>query len=198
MPIYTRNGDEGLTRLANGKLVTKDNIRVNLYGTLDELNCAIGFAIAQLNSAGIQKHYSLFLKIQHVLFDLGSELAAYKGSHKDGGVIRKQDIQDLEDNIDKMEKELSVMKNFILPGGSLSSGSIHLARSTCRRLEREMTKVLLEYKNDEERNKTDDEIIIKDNSYRYINRLSDYFFMAARYANHLLGISDIKWQKRDY
>ena len=198
MPIYTRNGDEGLTRLANGKLVTKDNIRVNLYGTLDELNCAIGFAIAQLNSAGIQKHYSLFLKIQHVLFDLGSELAAYKGSHKDGGVIRKQDIQDLEDNIDKMEKELSVMKNFILPGGSLSSGSIHLARSTCRRLEREMTKVLLEYKNDEERNKTDDEIIIKDNSYRYINRLSDYFFMAARYANHLLGIGDIKWQKRDY
>ena len=203
MPVYTRKGDEGQTYLANGLKVSKDHLRVNVYGAVDELNSTIGLAAAYLRTEQAEELYAELCRQQHLLFELGAELAAYKKEAKlskdpkaigpQTEVICSQDTQNLEASIDRMEAKLEPMRNFILPGGTLASGALHLARSVCRRLERQMTKVMYEYNNQDEEQKR----VIQKEAYRYINRLSDYLFTAARYANSLAGCPDINWQKRD-
>ena len=193
MSVYTRKGDQGQTYLASGRKVYKNNVRVHLYGTLDELNSQIGFSISSLDiekSTDIKKELSAQ---QHLLFDLGSELADFSKAKPSDGIIQQKDIDFLEKSIDRIEEKLGPMRNFILPGGSLASASLHLARTYCRRLERQMTKIIQEKNNQDEEGK----LIIKDLTYHYINRLSDYFFMVARYANFLYGIKDVNWEKRD-
>ena len=192
MPIYTRKGDEGHTYLANGSKVSKNHLRVNVYGILDELNSTIGLAAAYLKGEEAKELYTELCCQQHLLFELGAELAAYENPAAQAEAISSLDTQNLETSIDRMEAKVGPMRNFILPGGSLASAALHLARSTCRRLERQMTKLIYEYENQDEKQKT----IIEKEAYRYINRLSDYFFMAARYANSLAGCPDINWQKR--
>ena len=192
MPVYTRKGDEGHTYLANGTKVKKNHLRVNVYGTLDELNSAIGLAAAHLRTENAEDLYTELCCQQNLLFELGAELAGYEAPDKRTEAIRSQDTQNLEASIDHMELKLGPMRNFILPGGTLASGTLHLARSICRRLERQMTKLMYEYENQDEKQKT----IIQKEAYRYINRLSDYLFMAARYTNSLAGFQDIDWQKR--
>ena len=192
MPVYTRKGDEGQTHLADGARVNKDHARVDAYGILDELNSAIGLAAAHLKKENAKDLYIELCSQQHLLFELGSELAAYKDSSSEEGAIRSQDTQNLEKSMDRMAAKLPPMRNFILPGGSLSSASLDLARSICRRLERKMTKLM---RQDEAQNKGEEEIVKKE-AYRYINRLSDYLFMTARYANSLAACKDIEWKKR--
>ncbi len=216
MPVYTCKGDEGKTYLASGRQVTKDNLRVELYGTVDELNSAIGFAMSHLSQEKIKAkdksktpeisemlvmYKNLteeFFVQQHLLFDLGSELAGFVKKNKTtdngktDGAISDHDIELLEKSMDRMELAVGPMRNFILPGGSLASGALHLTRTICRRLERKMTEVMLQCNNEDEEKKQ----IIQKVAYRYINRLSDYLFMVARYANYLEGVEDIPWNKR--
>lgn len=193
MPVYTRKGDEGETYLADGSKVGKDHIRVELYGALDELNCILGLAAAYLKEEESKDLYGELCSQQHLLFEWGAELAAYQKKASQGEAIRSEDTQNLEKSMDRMELALGRMQNFILPGGTLSSAALHWARSLCRRLERQMTNIMRDYKNQDEKQK----MIVHKEAYRYINRLSDYLFMAARYANFMAGCSDTAWQKRD-
>jgi cob(I)alamin adenosyltransferase len=179
--IYTKTGDKGETSLANGQRVIKSHDLVEMYGTSDELNSAIGLAISffpkDLSSEEI-------LRIQNLLFELGSELAGFRKENLEESIILETDVEMLEKSIDFMQEKLPVLKSFILPGGSPASSFLHLARTICRRLERLMVK----HKN------SGGEIF--DNSLKFVNRLSDYLFVLARYVNNIEGRSDILWKSR--
>ncbi len=199
MPVYTRKGDEGLTYLASGRQVDKSHSRVELYGSLDQLNAIIGLVIAHINDSKKEKQTlalldkELYLQ-QHLLFDLGAELAGYENPNNSVGesVISDEDVKNLEKSMDHMDKSLKPMRNFILPGGSVVSSALHLARTNCRFLERQMTLFMREHDNQDDEQKK----VIQAVVYCYINRLSDYFFVAARYANVCLGIQDVPWNKQ--
>jgi cob(I)alamin adenosyltransferase len=179
MKIYTKTGDEGLTSVIGGR-VPKDDSRVETYGTIDELNSYVGVAISLMNNqAQFQDLEELLLNIQHELFDCGSDLA----------FVRKQDrsykvtpefIRKLEEAIDRMESETPPLKRFILPGGSMLSSQLHICRTVCRRAER---LVVTMARNTE----------INAEVRSYLNRLSDFFFVAARLANVRSGIPDIEY-----
>ena len=190
MPVYTRKGDFGNTYLANGKKVPKSHQRVDIYGTIDELNSAIGMASAQMGEELFSEIKKKLSEQQCLLFELGSELAGFKPSLPES-VICQEDILELENWMDKMEKSTGPMKSFILPGGTPAAASLHLSRTICRRLERLMTMALQEGNKDEDQN-----LIIKERAYIYINRLSDSLFMAARYANYQAKEKDIPWTRR--
>ncbi len=192
MPIYTKSGDTGKTYLANGSKVPKNHYRVELYGCVDKLNSYIGLAIAQLKMEGIEALGAKLLPLQHQLFELGSELAAYEDEHCLSGKITDEEVNVLEKEMDFMELQVGPMNHFILPGGSLSSSTLHIARTICRDLERKMTTTLIQYENKDEEGKA----IMKGESYKYINRLSDYLFMCARYSNFLNKQDDVPWIKK--
>ncbi len=177
MKIYTKKGDAGMTSLASGERVRKSDPRVDLYGIVDEVNSQIGAAVAFLGSS--QELKDELQAVQCVLFELGSELAGYKGG---APAVIEDDVILLEAAIDRMTEKLEPLRAFVLPGGDASAGLLHVARSTSRRLERRMEEVLAD----------------KENSLalRYVNRLSDYLFTAARYANLIAGKSDIPWKAR--
>lgn len=181
MKIYTKAGDKGQTSLASGKRVSKSDPRVDLYGTCDELNSSLGVAIAFLPENSALKN-ELF-SAQNALFELGSELAGFE---KDGRptALSEQDVQFLESSIDRMQGKLPALKNFILPGGSKASSFLQLSRTICRSLERKMVNAL------------ENKETISALSLQYINRLSDYIFVAARYANFEEGVQDVKWEPR--
>ena len=170
--IYTRTGDDGTTDLGNGERIDKTNIRIDVMGDLDELNSLIGV----LGSSGVINNVSShLLDIQHRLFDIGGELAV-PGS----AVINSIHVDSLEKNIDTYNEDLPALKEFILPGGSLSASICHLARSVCRRAERNLVAMSRnEYINPE--------------SLRYINRLSDLLFVLARVLNQEKGGKEIFW-----
>ena len=168
MKIYTRTGDEGRTSLFGGKRVAKNDARIEAYGTVDELNSFLG-AIPGLAD------------IQSDLFEIGAHLAS-PGTSKFSGVDPAR-IEDLERAIDEMERELAPLASFILPGGCAEAVQFHIARTVCRRAERRV--VALE-----------DETPATRSTIAYLNRLSDYLFVAARYANHKAGIADVPWSKR--
>ncbi|HMV45788.1 MAG TPA: cob(I)yrinic acid a,c-diamide adenosyltransferase [Leptospiraceae bacterium] len=182
MKIYTKTGDKGKTSLASGKRVSKSDDLVSLYGTCDELNSQIGVAISFLLEDSTLKE-PLFTT-QNILFELGSELAGFRLNDSKESIIYNSDIEYLEIKIDELQSKLTEMRSFILPGGAKSSGFLHVARTICRRLEREM--VLAKEKNLE----------IFEMSLIYVNRLSDFLFVAARFANQEESISDIKWTSR--
>lgn len=178
MKIYTKTGDDGTTALFDGTRVPKNHERVELYGDVDELNSVIGVA------ASFLKHED-FLKelhgIQKDLFALGAQLANPKHKkQKDKADFSAEKVTALEQSIDRMEKLLVPMTSFILPGGSLAAAFLHLARTVCRRAERKL--VALAAHED-----------IDPLYMHFLNRLSDYLFVAARYANFLEKTSDVPW-----
>ncbi len=183
LKIYTKTGDAGQTSLIGGTKVFKNNIQIESYGTVDELNSHIGLVNDYLDDGKIK----LFLKeIQDHLFIIGSSLA--RDNEKKTGLqipeLKESDVAQLENEIDKMNDVLPVMKNFILPGGSLAASATHVARCVCRRAERKCV-------NMQQNNIFVDGLVIK-----YLNRLSDYLFMLARYIAHNAGIPEIIWKPK--
>lgn len=188
MKIYTKTGDKGKTRLVGGCLVSKSDLRIEAYGSVDELNAIFGLTLVELdnevkNNKNLTELKQQLLRIQNELFNLGSLLAC-----EDPDLMLKlpaltdQHIHKLEKEIDEMTAPLPELKNFILPGGSRISALMHMARTVCRRAERNSVKLYEKHP----------EIEI---GMVYLNRLSDYCFVAARYCNHLSGIKDWIWQK---
>jgi cob(I)alamin adenosyltransferase len=181
MKIYTKTGDKGQTGLFNGQRVSKAALRVEAYGTVDELNTIIGLARSENLPEELENHLR---KISNLLFNLGSDLASPLDPPPKFEVIRLdgKSIEFLEKLIDKYDEELEPLRTFILPGGSRQAALLHQARTVCRRAERLIVRL----------SENED---IGDNPVIFINRLSDYLFTAARYANKLAGRDDIKWEK---
>lgn len=191
MKIYTKTGDKGTTALFGGTRVSKHHIRINSYGTVDELNSWLGY----LRDQQLEEHdKDILLAIQNHLFTLGAMLATdpAKAKLKSGKerlnipLIDKEDVALLEREMDQMNKELPPMTHFILPGGHPTVSTCHIARTVCRRAER-MTSLLHE-------NEAVEEVILA-----YINRLSDYLFVLARKLSAQLKAEEVKWipEKKD-
>ncbi len=180
--IYTRTGDDGTTALGSGRRVSKYNLRVEAYGTLDETNAAIG--LARLHTAsGAPALDAMLARIQNDLFDLGADLC-FPAETKDGRQrlqVTDTQVARLEEEIDTLNRELEPLRSFVLPGGSAAASFLHLARTVSRRAERLM--VALASRKGE---------TVGAPALRYINRLSDFLFVAARYANDK-GQSDVTW-----
>lgn len=178
MKIYTKKGDKGHTSLMDGEIVKKHNLSVDAYGTIDELNSFIGL----LKDYLIDNKIKVILNnIQLNLFSIGSILAAGKNNIKSSKVkIDKKDVIDLESHIDKLNKDLPELKNFIIPGGLKTSSYSHVCRSICRRAERKISEL----------NK---DISVDSNILAYVNRLSDFFFILSRHLKHSEGISESNW-----
>ncbi|MBI2213468.1 MAG: cob(I)yrinic acid a,c-diamide adenosyltransferase [Acidobacteria bacterium] len=179
MKIYTKTGDTGETSLLGGERVRKDHHRIEAYGTIDELNSHVGVVRAAWQDGAIDAELAA---IQSDLFDIGALLASASPNEKFRGVAEPR-IEVLERTIDRMESELAPLKNFVLPGGSPAAAAAHVARTVCRRSER-MVVALGEPGDDTSR------------ATRYLNRLSDFLFVAARYANHTAGVEDVPWKAR--
>jgi cob(I)alamin adenosyltransferase len=179
MKIYTRTGDTGETSLLGGERVRKDHRRIEAYGTIDELNSQIGVVRAIWQGGAIDADLAA---IQSDLFDIGALLASSAPNEKFRGVNEER-IEALEQTIDRMEAELTPLKSFVLPGGSVEAAATHVARTVCRRSER-MVVALGEPGDDTSR------------ATRYLNRLADFLFVAARYANHAKGVDDVPWKAR--
>ena len=179
--IYTRTGDDGTTALGSGRRVAKYDLRVECYGTLDETNAAIGLARLHTRSDGVLD--AMLARIQNDLFDLGAELC-YPNESKDARgrlAVSDSQVERLEREIDTLNRELQPLRSFVLPGGTPAASFLHLARTISRRAERLM--VALAARPNEP---------VGGSALRYINRLSDFLFVAARYANDK-GISDVLW-----
>jgi len=177
MKIYTKGGDQGETGLFGGSRVSKDHGRIETYGTMDELNACLGVAISLKLPSEVQTR---ILRIQGELFQLGAELATPVGRKYASKLIDQADIVKLEKEIDEMESKLSPLKTFILPGGTQAASQIHFARCVCRRAER----LLVTLTKSEQ---------IRPEAIQYLNRLSDYLFVTARYLNFLSGVTDVPW-----
>jgi len=178
MKIYTKTGDKGMTGLYGGSRVAKDSPRIAAYGDIDELNASLGVAAALTPHEPIRKAIA---EVQTILFTLGAQLASPKTDPKIERITAKQ-VDGLERQIDVITEALSPMRNFILPGGSQTSGFLHLSRTICRRAERSI--ITLSSLPGEA---VDEWVLI------YINRLSDFLFTLARLANQLEKIDDIPW-----
>lgn len=182
--IYTRTGDKGSTRLVDGSCVEKFNPRVEAYGTVDELNSYLGVVRSTLQQYPTVRALDESLeKIQNELFNIGSLLATEKDEvFKILPAIHEDQVRYLELRIDELTAQLPELRNFILPAGHIVASHLHVARTCCRRSERRSA-----------------EIAVKDDRYdlslQYLNRLSDYLFVAARWANHTLGESEVMWKK---
>jgi cob(I)alamin adenosyltransferase len=182
MKIYTKTGDRGQTGLFGGARVSKAHARVDAYGDVDELNCALGAARVHVTDARVD---SRLLEIQTELFALGAELARDPAKQVDLGidVIEEHSVQQLEAAIDELERDLSPLKTFILPGGCAEAALLHLARATCRRAERRLV-ALAEVET------------VRPELLRYVNRLSDLLFVMARHANFRAKVQDVPWPGR--
>jgi cob(I)alamin adenosyltransferase len=181
--IYTKTGDAGRTSLIGGTKVPKSHIRINAYGTVDELNAFIGLLSDQLSDMHSRE---LLREIQDRLFTIGSSLACDPDKEVAMKIpdLKESDILLLENEIDAMNEKLPEMKSFILPGGHVAVSTAHICRTICRRAER----IIVELDALEPLGQP---LIIK-----YLNRLSDYLFVLARYIGQLLGAEEIKWEPR--
>jgi cob(I)alamin adenosyltransferase len=175
--IYTRTGDKGETSLFGGSRVAKDDPRIEAYGTIDELNSFVGLARSAWPQSPIDGQLN---RVQSDLFEIGALLAA-PGSDRFRGVEAKR-ITDLEQAIDSMESELQPLTTFILPGGSTAAAQLHVTRTVCRRAERRVVAL-------------DDSSREIQTTLAYLNRLSDFLFVAARLANRHHGVTDTPWSK---
>src|ERR1700731_3048539 len=181
--IYTRTGDDGTTGLGSGERRKKYDLRVVAYGTLDEANAAIG--IARLHTTGDATLDAALSRIQNDLFDVGADLCTPgKGKGPDGArlTVTQAQVDWLESEIDRFNDELAPLKSFVLPGGTAAAAYLHLARTICRRAER-----LIAELRDKPNESVGDEVL------KYVNRLSDFLFVASRYANGK-GARDVLWQ----
>ncbi|ASZ14612.1 cob(I)yrinic acid a,c-diamide adenosyltransferase [Chitinophaga pendula] len=181
--IYTKTGDKGKTSLIGGTKVSKSHIRIDAYGTVDELNSYIGLVSDHLSDEATK----LFLKeIQDRLFTIGSSLACDPDKDTKMKIpdLHESDIRLLETNMDQMDAELPPMKSFILPGGHVAVSTCHIARCVCRRAERICVGM------------QESDMFIEPLVLKYINRLSDYLFMLSRWVAHRLGVAEIPWKPR--
>lgn len=181
--IYTKTGDKGTTSLIGGTKVPKSHLRIESYGTVDELNSFIGLVSDYLQDT----HSKTILKeIQDRLFTIGSSLACDPDKEPKMKIpdLKEEDITLLENEIDKMNEVLEPMKSFILPGGHLAVSTAHVARCVCRRAERICV------------NMQQQDLFVDTLVTKYLNRLSDYLFVLARYIGHLLGAPEIPWKAR--
>ncbi|SRR5579871_443487 len=183
LKIYTKTGDKGKTSLIGGTKVAKSHIRIESYGTVDELNSFIGLLSDHLTDEHTKK---VLKEIQDRLFTIGSSLASDPEKEPSLKIpdLKENDISFLEKEIDKMNEVLPEMKNFILPGGHVAVSTAHICRCVCRRAERICV-------NMNENNQFVDPLVIK-----YLNRLSDYLFVLARFIAHLLHVEEIVWKPR--
>ena len=180
LKIYTKTGDKGTTALFGGARLPKHDLRIEAYGTVDELNTIIGLALAHEMPERIAIP---LVELSSLLFTCGSDLATPLDIETQYTIPRIMDhhVEQLEHLIDEYDSELSPLKNFILPGGTKAAGFLHQARTVCRRAERLCT-ALGEREN------------IGDVMIKFLNRCSDYLFTVARMANYLAGIEDIEWK----
>ncbi|MCC7298766.1 MAG: cob(I)yrinic acid a,c-diamide adenosyltransferase [Bacteroidia bacterium] len=180
LKIYTRTGDDGKTGLIGGDRVSKHHIRVESYGTVDELNSHLGLIRAQTHLDSVVQTLSV---VQDRLFTVGAYLASAPGNKMILPELYPEDVTLLETEIDKFTAELPELKNFIIPGGSVAGAQAHVARCVCRRAER-----LVVYLADQE--EIDPWVV------RYLNRLSDYLFTLARFLDKSSGAEEIAWKPR--
>jgi cob(I)alamin adenosyltransferase len=185
--VYTRKGDGGETALAGGQRVGKDSPRLEAYGTVDELNAFVGAARATLAASEedeprLQELTPILLRVQHELFNLGSILATLpEDVHAKQARITRAEVGQLEVEIDRMNEDLAPLKSFVLPGGSRLNAELHICRTVCRRAERAavaLTRV-------EE---------VPPEAVRYLNRLSDAFFVWSRWVSHVTATPETLWE----
>jgi cob(I)alamin adenosyltransferase len=178
MKIYTKKGDAGETGLYGGARVSKDELRIRAYGTIDELNAALGIILSDAElPAQVRARLD---RLQSELFQLGGELATPRGKSVPMELLSSAQVEQMETEIDSMESALPELKNFVLPAGSKPSAHLHLARTICRRAERTLVTL----------NRAES---LRNEVMQYMNRLGDYLFVSARYSNHLLGVKDVPW-----
>lgn len=182
MKLYTKTGDKGKTGLFGGQRVPKNDLRIETYGTIDELNSVLGIVRSFTSDGDL---IDLYQTLQNTLFNLGSDLATPFGSKFEDKVKRigTEHVEFLEKKIDEFQSQTPEFRNFILPGGSKAAAHLHLARTVCRRAER-LSVSLME---------TED---VGEFAQKYLNRLSDFFFICARYANVVDGTEDIEWSTK--
>jgi len=176
--IYTRSGDQGSTRLANGALTPKSDPRVEAYGSVDETNAALG--LARLHTDAFPRLDTILAQAQNELFDLGADLATPGVSPTALRILDNQ-VARLEREIDELNEDLAPLTSFVLPGGSPAAAQLHLARTICRRAEREAVRL----------NEAADGAV-SPAALKYLNRLSDLLFVASRWANHQAE-GDVLW-----
>jgi cob(I)alamin adenosyltransferase len=179
--IYTRSGDEGTTMLGNGERRKKYDLRVAAYGTVDEVTAVIG--VARLHTAGAAEIDAMLARIQNDLFDLAADLCSPDKGKGPGGerlAVNAQQVKRLEDEIDLLNADLMPLRTFVLAGGTPAAAHLHLARTVCRRAER----IIVELKDSGES--------VSPQVLSYINRLSDFLFVASRHLNDK-GARDVLW-----
>lgn len=174
--IYTRTGDNGTTGLGDGTRINKDSLRVEAMGDVDELNAVIGIMLTELLPDLIQKTLT---RVQHDLFDLGGEICI--PGH---AMVKPERVDALENVLDELNDELEPLKEFILPGGTRAAAYCHLARTVCRRAERQLIRL--------NRNEA-----VTETSLKYLNRLSDLLFVMCRFINKAAGRTDVLWQNEN-
>ena len=177
--IYTKAGDGGFTSLVGGKRVSKTHLRLEAYGTVDELNAFIGLLREKISD---EHHRQMLLSVQHILFMVGGYLATEPVAHDESSpVIPQLHIDTLEAEIDAMDEQLPRLTNFVLPGGSETSALAHVCRTVCRRMERAVCRL--------QETETIDSMLL-----HYVNRLSDYFFILARKECFITQGKEILWK----
>jgi cob(I)alamin adenosyltransferase len=184
--VYTRKGDAGETALVGGQRVPKDGPRLEAYGTVDELNAFLGAARATANQLAVDEPRlavlaAVILRVQHELFNLGSILATLpEDVHPKQACVTDAEIAQLEIEMDAMNEDLAPLRSFVLPGGSRLDAELHIARTVCRRAER----IVIGLARTE---------IVPPEAIRYLNRLSDSFFVWSRWAGHITGAPETMW-----
>ncbi|MDX9951945.1 MAG: cob(I)yrinic acid a,c-diamide adenosyltransferase [Methylophilaceae bacterium] len=171
--IYTRTGDDGTTGLGDGSRTNKDSLRVEAMGDVDELNAVIGILLSEPLAAEIQ---DTLTRVQHDLFDLGGEICI--PGH---AMVKAERVSALEETLDRLNEQLQPLKEFILPGGSRAAAYCHLARTVCRRAERQLTRLSREEP-------------VTTISLQYLNRLSDLLFVMCRAINKQADVPDVLWK----
>ena len=177
--VYTRQGDGGDTGLAGGQRVAKDGLRIEAYGTVDELNAFVG--TARVSAAGLAPLPEILLRVQHELFNLGSILATLpEDVHPKQARINDADVARLEAEMDRMNEVLTPLRSFVLPGGSRLDAELHVCRTVCRRAERACVALARAEE-------------VPGEAVRYLNRLSDAFFVWSRWVCHVTGTGETLW-----
>lgn len=182
--IYTKTGDKGTTSLIGGTKVPKSHLRIEAYGSIDELNSFIGLLNDHLNAAGCVT--PILKEIQDRLFTIGSSLACDPDKEPQLTIpdLKEEDVETLEKDIDRMTAELPPMKSFLLPGGHVAVSTAHITRCVCRRAERACVRLMEEH------------MFVEPLVLRYLNRLSDHLFVLARYTGQCLFVAEIPWKPR--
>ncbi len=178
--VYTRTGDEGMTSLVGGRRVPKTNVRLEAYGTLDELNSLIGLLMTYMPD---EADRDFLLRVQSDLFSLGSQLATDPADEPAPCSVTDEVVREMELAIDEADAGLGGWRGFVLPCGSRGASVAHVCRTVCRRLERRMYAI-------------EDREALAPQLFQYVNRLSDYLFVLARKANAQQGVEEKYWRKR--